>query len=212
MRYTFVFGAPVHGSDKQLGKLTRIIVDNGIANQITVDPGLFGTERVVPISSLRESTADAIHTTLTDNDWKACASYTIDQLPEQQGLDPADLSVLTPNSLAGTPIRGTSDPIDQIGAYETERTVSDMSMVLTAKTAVADAANNTSAKLHGLIVDTGRPIGLILDNDQHISFDRVTLLDEHRIETNSTRQQPLLDADRGYPSTTTDDPLGDQRR
>jgi hypothetical protein len=79
MLYTFVLGTPVYAEDRHLGKLERIIVDNGIANQITVAPGLLGIERVVPINDIVETSTDSVQLRITDEDWRAYSAFQIQQ-------------------------------------------------------------------------------------------------------------------------------------
>lgn len=212
MNYTFVFGAQVRNGDTNLGRLERIIVNNGIANQITVNPGLLQTERVVPISDIQSATADEINLNISDDDWKAYTAYRLQQSLGNPNEAQPNLAVLAPTPQFTQQAPDTSHPTSTTGARANETSVDLMSVVLTASTTVSDADRGGQARLKGLVVDTGRPQLLLLDDESNVSYDAVSRLDEQQILLGGTPQQPLLDADRGYESTTAHDPSGDQRR
>lgn len=212
MKYIFVFGTPVRSGTTTLGKLTRIIVNNGIANQITVDPGLLQTERVVPISDIESATTDEIQLNVADDVWKAYTAYKLQQsLGNPNDADP-NLAVLAPSPQLVQQAVDTSHPTDATGAHLIDTSVDRMSVVLTSSTRVGSEHGNAQARLQGLIAETGRPQLLLLDDNGSIDFGAVTRLDEQHILIGGSPQQPLLDADRGYESTTAHDPSGDQRR
>lgn len=212
MKYIFVFGTRVRSGTITVGKLTRIIVNNGIANQIAVDPGLLQTERVVPISDIESATADEIQLNVADDVWKAYTAYKLQQsLGNPHDADP-NLAVLAPSPqlLQQAPDMGHLS--DTTGAQLIDTSVDRMSVVLTASTRVGGAQESAQARLKGLVAETGRPQQLLLDDDGSVDFETVTRLDEQHILIGGAPQQPLLDADRGYESTTAHDPAGDQRR
>ncbi len=212
MRFTLIFGAPVHANESQLGKLSRIIVNNGIANQITVDPGFLGTERVVPINVFRQSDDEALTLELGADDWKAFPSYTMDQGLGNPNESTPDLSVLTPEFTRTQQVPDTSHPLSA-GLTTERRTVDELSVVLTSSTAVVDdTAPDTQHKLRGMTIDTGRPQELLLEDGRMVAYSAVTMLDENRIHVGGLHQQPLLASDRGYEQTRANDPVGDQRR
>ncbi len=87
MIYTLMLGAPVSKEGDEFGSLTTIIVDNGIANQIVVNPsGLFaGPDRVVPINAIAESSAEGITLNATDVDWHSYGAYNVEQYRDHRG-------------------------------------------------------------------------------------------------------------------------------
>lgn len=212
MNYTFVFGAQVRSGDTNLGRLERIIVNNGIANQITVNPGLLQTERVVPISDIQSATTDEINLDISDEGWKAYTAYRLQQSLGNPNEAQPNLAVLAPTPQFAQQAPDTSHPTSTTGARANDTSVDLMSVVLTASTTVGDADQGGRARLKGLVVDTGRPQMLLLDDESSVPYDAVSRLDEQQILLGGTPQQPLLDADRGYESTTAHDPSGDQRR
>lgn len=212
MIYTLVFGASVRNDARDFGKLQRIIVNNGIANQLSVEPGLFSYERIVPINVIHETSEAVIRIGIDDNDWASYSAFKIDQSLTDATDDTPNLAVLTPTVAANSTAVDTGHPTEKTGARGTATTVDEMSVVLTARTVVLNEAAGTEHKLRGLIVDTGRLQQLLVENGEAIPFDAVSRLDEARIHVGDTHQQPLLDADRGYESTTARDPAGDQRR
>jgi hypothetical protein len=212
MKFTLTFGAPVMNNDSQLGKLKRIVVNNGIANQVTVDPGLLSYERVVPISDFVAGPDDTLRVNITDTDWKAYSAFTMDQPLDNPNQDGPDMSVLTTDVTMNQQAADTNHPLST-GTLVERETVDQMSIVLTsATTVVNEAGGGQTHKLHGLVIDTGRPQVLLLDDGTSLPFDAVTMLDEERIHVGGAHQQPVLDADRGYESTTIHDPAGDERR
>ncbi len=197
MIYTFIFGAPVHNRDQHIGKLVRVVVNNGIANQVTVDPGLLGLERVVPISDIQEATADHIQLDITDDDWKAYAAFKVQQSLGGAMHDEPDSAVVGPTPVLSSDIRDTSHPTDATGARETDLTVSANSVVLSTSTAVVnDDATGVQHKLKGLVVDTGRPQQFLLEDGSTVSFEQVSLLDEQRIHIRNASQDVLTQSDR----------------
>jgi hypothetical protein len=213
MILTLILGAPVQTSDRQIGKLQRIIIDNGIANQVTVNPGLLGLERVVPISIFEEATADGIRMEVTDEEWKAYSAFKVHQDLSSPVDDQPNLSALTPSASAVAQGPDASHPTSMTGARGTNTTVSETSVVLSTHTVVVnDDAPQAERTLKGLVIDTGRPQQLVLDDDSTVAFTAVSRLDEQRIHIGGAHEEPILDADRGYERTTLNDPSGDQRR
>lgn len=211
MEYTLIFGTPVYSNEKHIGKLSRIIVDNGIANQITVDPGLLGTERVVPINALEEASAETIRMNVSDDEWKAFAAYQMQQSLTSTAGDTPNLSVLTTDQVASGGIADSSHPTNDTGARQTVRTVGDTSVVLSSRTSVVnEAAGNQQHSLKGLFVDTGRPQQLLLDDAHTLPFDAVTLLDENRIHVGGVHQAPVLEPDQESITPTLEQPLADR--
>jgi hypothetical protein len=211
MEYTLIFGTPVYSSEKHIGKLARIIVDNGIANQITVDPGLLGIERVVPINALEEATADAIRMNVSDVEWKAFAAYQMQQSLTSTAGDTPNLSALTTDQVASGGITDSSHPTNDTGARRTVRTVGDTSIVLSSRTCVVNEdANGEQFQLQGLTVDTGRPQQLLLDSGSSLPFETVTLLDEDRIHVGGDQPAPLLEADQESITPVLERPLADR--
>ncbi len=212
MRFTLVFGAPVYANETQLGKLERIIVNNGIANQVTVNPGLFGYERVVPINHLGEAGADAVHLNVGEDEWKAYPAYSMDQSLTNPNDASPDLSVLTTDLTMNSQAADTSHPLTT-GVRTERRTVDELSVVLSSSTRVVnDSAPNEEERLRGLTIDTGRPQELLLAQGSLVPYDVVTMLDENRIHIGGQHQQPILPSDRGYEQTRPQDPAGDERR
>jgi len=177
MRYTLVLGTPVMADGKTLGKVERIIVHNGIANQFTVDPGLFGTERVVPISDVQSTGADGIELRISDDEWKAYPAFNIESLlpPEiDNPLGDPGLAQLTPQQTeagahrpnAGVPTTSVEVPAESI-------TVPDQaqSAIVSAKTTVLHGGAEQA--LHGLILDTGRPVQILVAPDQAVDVSAV---------------------------------------
>lgn len=212
MIHTFVFGTPVRTSDHDLGKLERIIVNNGIANQITVNPGLLQTERVVPVSDIQTAAADVIQLHIGEAEWKAYTGFHMERALSTPSEDSPNLAVYTPISAAAGEIRDSSHPTTMTGAREVDDTVDNLSVVLTSSTIIGGAGVTGNVHLKGIVTDTGRPQQLILSDDRAIPYETVTQLDERHIELGTPHAQPLLDADRGYESTTVNDPAGDERR
>ncbi len=212
MKFTLIFGAPVLNNDSQLGKLKRIVVNNGIANQVTIDPGLLSHERVVPINVFIAGSDDTLRLNISDDDWKAYPAFIMDQPLDDPTQTGPDLNVLGTNPTYNNQARDTEHPLST-GTHTERTTVDQMSIVLTAATTVVNEnASGQTQKLHGLVIDTGRPQMLLLEGGDSVPFDAVTMLDEERIHVGGKHQQPVLDADRGYEGTTLHDPAGDQRR
>jgi hypothetical protein len=210
MKYTLIFDTPVYAGEKHIGKLARIIVDNGIANQITVNPGLLGIERVVPINVLEEASAETIRMKVSDSEWKAFAAYQMQQSLTGSVGDTPNLSALTTDQVASGGITDSSHPTSDTGARQTVRTVGDTSIVLSSHTAVADEAADQQYQLKGLIVDTGRPQQMLLDGGSSLPFEMVTLLDEDRIHVGGQTPAPVLQADQESITPVLEQPLADR--
>ncbi|MDP9312869.1 MAG: hypothetical protein M3R24_18610 [Chloroflexota bacterium] len=212
MRFTLIFGAPVYANETQLGKLERIVVNNGIANQVTVDPGLFGYERVLPLNHLGEAGADAVQLNVGADEWKAYPAYSMDQSLTNPNDASPDLSVLTTDLTMNSQAADTGHPLTT-GARVERRTVDELSVVLSSSTTVVnDSAPDEADRLRGLTIDTGRPQELLLAQGGTIPYAAVTMLDENRIHIGGRHQEPILPSDRGYEQTRAHDPAGDERR
>lgn len=212
MRFTLIFGAPVYANETQLGKLERIIVNNGIVNQITVNPGLFGHERVVPINHFGESGEDALHLNVGEDEWKTYPAYSMDQMLTNPNQASPDLSVLTTDLTMNSQATDTSHPFTTDVRAE-RKTVDELSVVLSSATKVVnEGASDATDSLRGITIDTGRPQELLLAQGNAVSFEAVTMLDENRIHIGGHHQAPVLPSDRGYEQTRPQDPAGDERR
>ncbi len=184
MIYTLVVGAPVRGKDRELGTLSRIVVNNGVCNQFAVSPGgLFGgPERVVPINDVVESTEQGIVLDITDADWKGYSAFNIDQLVVSDQAAAPSLVQTGPTTeitaeMAANP---TADAGDQT------RTVSGNAVVLTSKTRVGDDRH-----FRGLVIDTGIPHQILVEGGEAVPIDAVAMLDEKHIRLGET--PPRLD-------------------
>lgn len=174
MIYTLVLGSPVQSGDGKLGTLTRIILNNGVANQLVVNPsGLFsGPERVVPINDVQETSPESITLDITDVEWKAYGTFNISQLLVSDQAAAPGLIQQGPASDVNreTIERPTAEAVTD------DATTTANSVVLTIKTRVGDHGH-----LAGLVADTGIPQQLLLDNGETIAFDQVGVLDENHI-------------------------------
>ena len=183
MLYTLVFGAPVRTGDGDLGTLKRIILNNGVANQFTVNPsGLFsGPERVLPISDILEAASEGV-TLDSDIDWKAYSAFEIERfVAAERGAAPY-LMQPAPGTETISETRDTT----KADGPTTERSVTPMAVVLTGKTQVGDAG-----KLAGLVIDTGIPKQILVEGGAVVPFEQVGVLDEQHIALGQT--PPRLD-------------------
>ncbi len=188
MTHIYRFGAAVRAGDTNLGTLTRIIINNGIANQLVVDPGLLGIERVVPVSVVQETAPDHITLAIDPAEWKSYPALHIHTPLDTPQTATPDPVVMTPSpqiTAAGTDV---SHPTSVTGARETEATVAIDSVTLTDRTEVLIDGN--AQRLAGLIVDTGRPQQLVLDDDRTIGCDRIDGWDAQRIAVSAGDQSP----------------------
>ena len=173
MIYTLILGAPVRKEGSEFGSLTRIIVENGVANRVVVNPsGLFtGPERVVPINAIAESSAEGITLNSTDVDWQGYNAYNLEQyLGDSPNLTPsifmADQAATANPEIPGRP------PVE----VENNATIVPMMVTLTTHTRVGD--NGTLA---GIVADTGIPTELLLAGGSSIPYAQVGILDEDHI-------------------------------
>jgi hypothetical protein len=177
MRYTLVFGAPVVADGKTLGKVERIIVHNGIANQFTVDPGLFGTERLVPLSDIQTIGPNGIELRIPDDEWKAYPAFNIESLlpPEiDNPLGDPGLAQLTPQQAEAGGHRPDAGVLTtSVGVPAESITVPNEahSAIVSAKTTVQYGGG--AAALHGLVLDTGRPVQILVAPDQALDAGAV---------------------------------------
>ncbi|GAC1386300.1 MAG: hypothetical protein NVS4B8_19160 [Herpetosiphon sp.] len=181
MEHTLVFGTPVGSESHSFGKLAKIVIENGVANQIVVHPGLFGgPERVVPINDLVTSTHDHIGLDVDGESWKAYSAYRItthrleqpgssDAMPMARGVDIA---------------AGLAEP-GEMDTSSTMTTVTDNAVVLDHTTRVGDIG-----ALRGLVISTGIPQALLVDNDA-IPYGQVSLLDSQQIQLGGASAAPL---------------------
>ncbi len=185
MMYIFVFGAPVYADEKHLGDLKRVVVNNGIANQFTVDPGLLGTERVVPISDVREVSDERIELSVSQDEWKTYPTFEMTRELETTDMtgSSGDLNRLAPKTDGSPGSVAVQQRTNVTEPTSTAETVSMNAVVLSHNTVVDD--EQSQSQLHGLIVDSGRPLTLLLDNGREVPFAAVTLLDERRIRVAS---------------------------
>ncbi len=177
MRHTLVLGAPVGRADHAFGKLSAILVDNGVANQIVVNPtGLFsGPERVVPLSSLGASTADQVVLDVTDDDWRAFGAFSMETL---------HVAALT--APHGLPVNPGIDLDRKMAELPTEQNVStDPTVADTVVVLSKDTQVGTLGALHGLVIDTGIPEALLVGHQQ-LPFSQVGRLDSKQIELGAT--------------------------
>ena len=174
MVFTLVFGAPVRSGDHKFGTLTRIIVNNGVANQFAVNPsGLFsGPERIVPISDVIDATPDEVALDISDVDWRAYNAFDIDHILASDRAAAPDLLEAGP--------RGdlTSEVFDRptAEAPSEDRALSASSVVLTHQTQVGDRG-----RLAGLVIDTGIPKQILVDGGATIPIEQIAMLDEKHI-------------------------------
>lgn len=180
MTHIYRFGAAVRAGDTDLGTLKRIVVNGGIANQLAVDPGLFGTERVIPVSIVEATTPDMITLAIEPSEWASFPALNIHQSVDNPNRDTPDLAVMTPSPQIVTAGTDVSHPTNVTGARETEDTLAIDSVTLTDRTEVVLGEN--TARLAGLIVDTGRPQQILYGDDSAASVEALARWDEQRIE------------------------------
>jgi hypothetical protein len=181
MLHALLFHTPVYSGEKQVGKLKHIIVDNDVANQVTVDPGLFGIERVVPINDIGKATPEEIQLDVTDDAWKAYAAFEFDRTPPQPNEADPDLAALTPWLTVTGGIVDPNRPANVSGAIGPQRTITTGAIVLSEHTVVEDERER-QYQLRGLLVDAGRPLQLLLEDGLELPFEAVRLLDAERIQ------------------------------
>jgi hypothetical protein len=175
MRYTLVFGTPVMADGKTLGNVERIIVEDGVAKQFTVNPGLFGTGRVLPLSDVQITGANGIELRVSDDVWKAYPAFNIESLlPPAYDTPIADpgLTQLSPQQAEAGTHRPDNDLLTTSAAVPGEGvTVPVGSAVVSAKTSVL--RNGTTHALHGLVLDTGRPVQVLVADGQPLDVATV---------------------------------------
>lgn len=178
MLYTFTFGTSVYAGEKKLGTLKRIIVDNDVASQVTVDPGLLDYERVVPLMDIREATEDRIQLEVPADAWKSYTSF------DDAGglkLPPTD------SPYQGEPDTHFVQPEEPaIRDNAPDHTIGRSDIVLSEQTTVVDIDRGGQDSLRGLTVDNGRPLELLLADGDAFLFHDVHELDSDRIEVRST--------------------------
>ena len=176
MIFTLMLGAPVRSGDHRFGTVTRVILNNGVANQFVVNPsGLFsGPERVVPISDIEEATAEGVTVDISDVEWKAYGAFNLDQIMAWDRVSSAQRVDESPRGDLNTEVVDRAPSAPDPSAEDLDRTAS--AVVLTNKTQVGHIG-----KLAGLVIDTGIPKELLVDNGASIPFDLVGVLDEEHI-------------------------------
>ena len=197
MIYTLVFDTPVQLRDKSVGKLKRIIVANGIAGQITVDPGLFGTERVVRLSDIGEATADGIRLDMTDDEWQTVSPF---QVREELPMPTADALSISPTGVQAEARLAEDAPHDSYAREVTDTTHEEQarigSVVLADDMNVIDDESGARKTLQGLVVDDGRPLELLVEGGAALSVQNVHGLDADGLHVRGSGQRPATDADR----------------
>ena len=182
MQYTLVVGAPVVADGKTLGKVKRIIMHEGVANQFTVDPGLLGTERVVPVSDVTAATPDGIELSGDETAWKAYPAYDIERLlPPDADTRHESVEIAPQPELTG----GARAPDHYVGAASTDAPAEDVTLgyasaVLSSNTTVLH--NGIEHPLHGLILDMGRPVQILIEGKEPLAADAVRSFSSERIE------------------------------
>lgn len=184
MRYTLVLGTPVITDGKTLGNVERIIVEDGVAKQFTVNPGLFGTERVLPLSAVQAATANGIELHITDDEWKAYPAFNIESLLtpafDMPVADPG-LAQLSPQQAEAGTHRPDNDLLTTSAVTPGEGvTVPLGSAVVSAKTNVM--RNGTTHALHGLVLDTGRPVQVLVADGQALDVAMVRSFSGEQIQ------------------------------
>jgi hypothetical protein len=204
-----MFGASVQSQGRALGTLKRIIVNNGVANQFTVNPGLFGgPERVVPISDVEDSSAEEILLGVSDDEWKAYSAFSVGQHMVSDSAAAPSLIPLAPR------LDTTSETFDvpTAEASTTDRSVSPQAVVLSQSTRVGN-----HGRLAGLVIDMGIPQELLLEGGDTVPFGDVGILDEGHIQLGAapprmdgaTEPGALGDASRRMDGSTPAGALGD---
>lgn len=183
MRHTLVLGAPVQSDSHTFGHLSRIIVENGVANQIVVKPsGLFGgPERIVPISALASSTPEAIMLNIdVEAEWKGFSAFNIDVLNvDRLTTGGSGAQINPPHDLLLPAVE-----LPHVESVSSEQTQAQMSLLLSGDTRVGD-----SGQFQGLVIDTGLPQALIVDN-QNIPFSQVSQFDSDHIQLGGAASAP----------------------
>lgn len=180
MIHTLIFGTPVRGDNHELGTLNRVLVNNGVANQFTVNPGgLFsGPDRIVPISDVAEATDQGVTLNITDVDWKAYPAFNIDQILVSDQAAAPDLLQVSPTM----PTTHEAVDVPTAEAPSGERSATAMIVALTNRTRVGDQGT-----LAGLVADTGIPQQLLLEGGGTVPFAQVGVLDEEHIVLGMTQ-------------------------
>jgi len=147
----------------------------GVAKQFTVNPGLFGTERVLPLSDVQTTGANGIELRTTDDEWKAYPAFNIESLLQPAYDTPiADpgLAQLTPQQAEAGAYRPDNDLLSTSAAVPGEGvTVPLGSAVVSAKTTVQHGG--TTHALHGLVLDTGRPVQVLVAGEEPLDVATV---------------------------------------
>jgi hypothetical protein len=148
MRFTLMLGAPVRMRDGDFGALNRIIVNNGVANQFTVDPGgLFsGPDRVVPISDVAEATEEGVLLNASESEWKSYNAFHVEQFMVDNAASAPDLSPVAPRL-------PTTDEMWDVPTTEgptEDRIATAGAVALSNKTRVGDLG-----RLAGMVINTG---------------------------------------------------------
>ena len=174
MIHTLIFGTPVRTGNHEFGTLNRVLVNNGVANQFTVNPGgLFGgPDRIVPISDVVEATEQGVTLNIADVDWKAYPAFSADHLLVSDQAAAPDLLPVAPTM----PTTNEAWDVPIAEAPTGERSATAMVVALTNRTRVGDHGT-----LVGLVADTGIPQQLMLEGGGVVPFAQVGVLDEEHI-------------------------------
>lgn len=175
MIYTLILGSPVRTGDHAFGKVSRIIVNNGVANQFTVSAsGLFsGPDRLVPISDVVEATEEGVTLGISETEWKAYPAFEIERILVADQAAAPDLLATAPLNNEAT---AEAVNVPTAESPSIERALQDVSVSLTGKTLVGDMG-----RLRGIVADTGIPQQLLVEGGGSVPFEQVGVIDEKHI-------------------------------
>ena len=164
MIHTLVFGAAVHSMDTHRGTIKRILINDGIANQFTVDPGLLSVERILPISVVAEATNQGVQLNInSDDEWKAFPAYRMEGILGTSNHEDPSVQVLETAEVVGAGYEAAT------GSQTTTDALPSGAIVLSSATHITGA--HADATLHGLVIDTGRPHQLLLNDGRTIPIE-----------------------------------------
>ncbi|WP_029215552.1 hypothetical protein [Kallotenue papyrolyticum] len=181
MQHIYRFGAVVLAGDEQLGTLSQIILNQGIANQLVVKPGLLGDARVLPISVVEQAEAETIRLSIAPEEWRSFPVPSLQHALDTPEQAAPDVSALTPapgvTAVAVDPGHAT----ERTGARETESTLAAAAITLSKATKVVPTSEDVRYQLAGLVVETGRPQALLLDDGSRVPAAAIQRWEEQRI-------------------------------
>lgn len=181
MHHIYRFGAAVLAGDEHLGTLSQIILNNGIANQLVVKPGLLGDERVLPISVVEQAEAATIRLSIPPEEWRSFPVASFQQALEPPEQAAPDVSALTPAPGVTAVAIDPGHATERTGARETESTLATAAITLSKATEVVPASDDVRYHLAGLVVETGRPQELLLDDGSRVPVAAIRRWEERRI-------------------------------